>query len=114
MKKSLMFLLLTLCAGSLGAAPITFDSSQFQTDALALLGAASGQQLRYQPSRAAALLTTASATSGTDFADSAGSADDGFLTAFAEVGERAFKAHLRVRPSSPATSPCPARCCACW
>jgi hypothetical protein len=36
------------------------------------------------------------------------------LTAFAEVGERAFKAHLRVRPSSPATSPCPARCCACW
>ena len=86
MKKSLMFLLLALCAGSLGAAPITFDSSQFQTDTLALAGAASDNNSDTSPPALLPLLTTASAASGADFADSAGSADVGFLSAFAEVG----------------------------
>jgi hypothetical protein len=86
MKKILMFLLLALCAGSLGAAPVIFDSSQFQTDALALAGAVSDSHSDVSPPAPLPLLTTAVATSGADSADSSGSADVGFLGAFAEVG----------------------------
>jgi hypothetical protein len=51
-----------------------------------LTGAASDNHSDTSPPTSLPLLTAASAASGADFADSAGSADVGFLSAFAEAG----------------------------
>ncbi len=82
----LFALLLGLWVSGLPAMPLTFTSSQSQTDAFAQVGAVMDTPPSdSNPPSSFPLLTTASAISGADQADAGGTVDDGFLGASAEV-----------------------------
>lgn len=85
MKRILFALALALWAAMASAAPLTFSSVTYSTDAFASAGAELDSHSDATPSGLLPLLTSATATSGPDSASSAGAADTGFLGAYAEA-----------------------------
>lgn len=85
MKRILLALSLALWAAMASAAPLKFSSVTYSTDAFASAGAALDSHSDASPSSLLPLLTSATANSGPDSASSAGTADTGFLGAYAEA-----------------------------
>jgi hypothetical protein len=92
MKKSLLFLLLDLWIGSLAAAPISFDTTQFNVDAFAAVGAVVDRRSDSSPPSPLPLFTRAAVATASDIADSVGAAETGSLAASAEADSRVDKA----------------------